>query len=115
MGGPKTHALRLHDLPPNELSAYMELRDQVVDRLMQLYPDMPPLVGQNNGKWSTQPHTHEQIAPSCGHFKELLYLRSFLEEGRVGDLILTENTRRVKLLNDTPKETLEEMATKLRF
>ncbi|MBI2498710.1 HIT domain-containing protein [Candidatus Woesearchaeota archaeon] len=112
---PKRHVQRFHELPPNELSAYFELRDQIVDRLMELHPDMPPLVGQNNGKWSTQPHAHEQIAPSRGHFKELLYLRDFLEGGKVGNLILAENNRLVRALGDTPKETLEEMASKLRF
>ncbi len=112
---PRRHVLRLHELPPNELSAYMELRDQIVDRLMQFYPNIPPLAGQNNGKHSTQGHAHEQIAPSYGHFKELLHLRNFLEGNELGRLITDENAKLVKALGNTPKETLEEMAAKLRF
>ena len=115
---PKTHVERLHHLQSNELSAYMELRDEVIDRLMELYrTDIPPLVAQNNGKWSTQPHAHEQIAPSYGHFKELLELRDFIEKhpNLSGKGIVDGVKTTLDQLRRTPKETLEEMAKELRF
>ncbi len=66
---PRRHVLELGNLTANESLAVNEILFKSQQRLIEVFPDSPPVLGMNSGIHSTQPHLHYQMLPSDISFR----------------------------------------------
>ncbi len=72
---PKGHVTMIDQFTPAEAKGVLDLQYQVQQRLMELYPEHPPIIGIQTGKLATQEHIHWQAYSSDAHLR-LLYARA---------------------------------------
>ena len=69
---PRRHVITLDNLTAEESKALHEILSESQQRLLEVFPDYPPVLGMQVGRHSTQPHIHYQMFPSDAHLR-LLY------------------------------------------
>jgi len=72
---PRRHVTCLDEFFPEEAKGIFDLQYQVQQRLFELCPNYPPVIGIQTGKHATQPHIHWQAYSSGAHLR-LLYARA---------------------------------------
>ncbi len=72
---PKGHVTGIGQFTPAEAKGVLDIQYQVQQRLMELYPEHPPIIGIQTGKLASQPHIHWQAFSSDAHLR-LLYARA---------------------------------------
>ncbi len=81
---PKGHKLNMGGLTPEEAKGVMDLQWDVQRRLMELFPDHPPVISIQTGKLSTVPHIHWQAYSSDAHIRQLYAQAHVLGDTPIG-------------------------------
>ena len=68
---PRRHVTEINQFAPEEAKGVFDLQYEVQRRLMELFPDHPPVIGIQTGKLATQPHKHWQAFSSDAHLRQL--------------------------------------------
>ena len=104
----RRHVLNLNDLTADESQSINEILYQSQNRLIELFPDSPPIIGMNAGVHSTQEHIHYQILPSDSSF------RGFYRATHPTGLLEGVKMVQKNIYYPYTSESLEEIAKRLR-
>ena len=104
---PRKHVLNLNDLTADESNAINGILYQSQKRLIELFPESPPIIGMNAGVHSTQVHIHYHVLPSDASFRG--FYRATHPTGALEGVKLEQNIEYLSGMG-----SLEEIAKKLR-
>jgi len=68
---PRRHLEKIGEFELLEAKGMFDLQYQVQQRLMELFPEHPPVISIQTGKLSTVPHIHWQAYSSDAHIRQL--------------------------------------------
>lgn len=105
---PRRHLEKMGEFEPSEAKGMFDLQYQVQQRLMELFPDHPPVISIQTGKLSTIPHIHWQAYSSDAHIRQLYARAHEITDNPIGGKgIIWKDARTHPIIPGTEKENID--------